>query len=401
MDVSPPRDLEVVLVAQNHYQEGGGEDVVFEAETALLESRGHRVVRYTAHNDDINSMAAPRLAATTFWSTRSYRELRELIGRERPSVAHFHNTFPLISPSAYYAAAAEDVPVIQTLHNYRLLCVNALLFRDGAVCEDCLDGRSLWPGVRHACYRNSRAVSGVAAAMLTTHRRLRTWARRVNTYIAVSEFARGKFVQAGVPAERIRIKPNFLGGEIARGTGDGGYALFAGRLSVEKGVEVLLEAWERLDGRLPLKIAGDGPLAELVAERVGGMSSVEWLGPRPRAEVLSLLQGAALVIHPSLAYENMPIYQIEAFATGVPAVVSGHGALAEMVEDGVVGRHFTPGDAADLAVKVIELMDDPEERGRMSRQARELFKRKYTAERNYDQMIEIYRDALGQTETGE
>jgi glycosyltransferase involved in cell wall biosynthesis len=396
-----PRDLDVVLVAHNHYQEGGGEDVVFEAEAALLESRGHRVVRYEAHNDDIGSMAAPRLAGRTFWSTRSYRELRELIGRERPSIAHFHNTFPLISPSAYYAAAAEGVPVIQTLHNYRLLCVNALLFRDGAACEDCLEGRSLWPGVRHACYRKSRAVSGVAAAMLTTHWKLRTWARKVHTYVALSEFARGKFVQAGLPAERIRIKPNFLGVNAACGAGDGGYALFAGRLSAEKGVEVLFEAWKRLDGRLPLKIVGDGPLAELVAERSAGMSSVEWLGARPRTEVISLLQGAALVVHPSLAYENMPIYLIEAFATGSPAIVSGHGALAEMVEDGAVGRHFAPGDAGDLAAKVAALMDDPGERERMSRQARKLFERSYTEERNYDLLMEIYRGALAPPETEE
>src|SRR5215212_4268687 len=249
-----------ILLAHNEYQQPGGEDQIFRSEAALLEAHGHQVLRYAAHNDRVAGMNPVALAGSTVWNRASYRELQSMIRRERPQVAHFHNTLPLISPAGYYAAKAEGVPVVQTLHNYRLLCPNALFFRDGHVCEDCQGKLVPWPGVLHACYRESRPASAAMAAMLTTHRALQTWTEQVDVYIATTEFAREKFVQGGLPAEQLVVKPNFLHPAPSPGQVRGDFALFVGRLSPEKGVGTLLETWKRSRVRVPLKIVGDGPL---------------------------------------------------------------------------------------------------------------------------------------------
>src|SRR5215218_10268668 len=277
-----------ILLIHNEYQQPGGEDQVFAAEAKLLEDNGQRVLRYSVHNDQVAGMNLMTLAASTIWNRSSYHELRAVIHKERPQVAHFHNTLPLISPAGYYAAKAERVPVVQTLHNYRLLCPNALFFRDGHVCEDCQGKFVPWPGVLHACYRGSRPASAVVAAMLTTHRALRTWTEQVDVYIATTEFAREKFVQGGLPVEKLVVKPNFLHPAPTPGKVQGDYALFVGRLSPEKGIGTLLAAWKRLRTRIPLKIVGDGPLAEEVANATKALERAEWLGRQPREGVLTL-----------------------------------------------------------------------------------------------------------------
>src|SRR5581483_9761958 len=193
-------------------------------------------------------------AARTVWSRPAYRVLRELLRAHRPAVAHFHNTFPLISPAAYYACRAERVPVVQTLHNFRLLCPNALFFRDGRVCEDCLGKAVPWPGVAHKCYRGSRSASAAVCTMLTVHRALGTWHTAVDRFIALTDASRRKFVAGGLPADKIAVKANFVDPDPGPGTGAGGYGVFVGRLSAEKGVGTLLKAWQQLGRDVPLKI---------------------------------------------------------------------------------------------------------------------------------------------------
>src|SRR5918995_7060232 len=292
-----------ILLAHNEYQQPGGEDQVFAAEAALLESHGHRVLRYRVHNDQVAGMDPVTLAGSTVWNRSTHRELRTLIRQERPQVAHFHNTLPLISPAGYYAAKAEGVPVVQTLHNYRLLCPNALFFRDGGVCEDCMGKAITWPGVVHKCYRGSRAASGLVTTMLATHRALRTWTNKVDVYIALTEFARRKFIEGGLPVERITVKPNFVDPDPGPGTSGEGHALFVGRLSPEKGVDTLLAAWERLKGSAPLKIVGDGPLREQVVAAANRHPRVVYLGHRPTEEVYALMKEASMLIFPSGWYE--------------------------------------------------------------------------------------------------
>jgi glycosyltransferase involved in cell wall biosynthesis len=385
-----------VLLVHNYYQQPGGEDQSFAAEGVLLEARGHEVIRHTVHNDRVGEYGRVRLAARTVWSAESYGEIRALIARERPDVIHCQNTFPLISPSAYYAAAAEGVPVVQTLHNYRLVCPAAVLFRRGKVCEACVGKALPWPGVLHGCYRSNRLASAAVAAMLTAHRAAGTWRRTVTTYIALTEFARAKLAEGGLPADRIWVKPNFVDPDPGPGPGGGGYALFVGRLSPEKGIDTLLEAWRGVGGVPPLRIVGDGPMAARVHEAVRTIPGVEWLGRRTRPEILRLMGEAAFLVFPSTWYEGLPLTIVEAFSRGLPVIASALGSMAEIVEDGRTGLHARPGDAGDLRARVQWAADRLEVLARMRRAARAEYEAKYTAARNYDLLRAIYADAVGQ-----
>jgi glycosyltransferase involved in cell wall biosynthesis len=301
---------------------------------------------------------------------------------------HVHNTLPLISPAVYHAARAEGIRVIQSLHNYRLLCPSALLFRDSHVCEECLGRVVPWPGVVHGCYRGSRAATSVVALMLTTHRALGTWNDAVDAYIAMSQFARDKFVQGGMPGEKIVIKPNFVD-DPGCGNHQGGYALFVGRHSPEKGLRTLLDAWADLT--VPLKIAGGIPQPEMVS---ASPASVTWVGRPPKDELVALMQDAAVLVFPSEVYEGFPVTIAEAFATGLPVVASRLGAMIELVDDGRTGAHFEAGNAADLRRAIRRLFADPDSLRRMSAHARAEFEQKYTADRNYQILSDIYRSAL-------
>jgi glycosyltransferase involved in cell wall biosynthesis len=383
-----------ILAVHNRYQRPGGEDQVFVDETALLEARNHRVLRYEVHNDQVEQVNRLTLAKDTVWNTSAYRELGALIRRERPHVVHFHNTLPLVSPSGYYAARAEGVPVIQTLHNYRLLCPVALFFRDGRVCEDCMGKAVPWPSVVHRCYRGSRTASGVIATMLTVHRALRTWTEMVDVYVALTEFARNKFIEGGLPAGKVVVKPNFVAPDPGRGQGGGGYALFVGRLAPEKGTGTMLAAWDRLGTRIPLKIVGDGPLRDQVLGAAAKQSNVEWLGHRPVEDVHALMGKADMLVFPSRWYETFGRVAAEAFAAGTPVIAANIGAVAELVEHGRTGLKFRPGDPEDLVTQVEWALSHPAELQSMREEVRAEFEAKYTAERNYRALMEIYEAAL-------
>jgi glycosyltransferase involved in cell wall biosynthesis len=385
-----------VVVVHNHYQLPGGEDEVFRAETELLESRGHRVVRFTVDNHSIKGMGPVALATTAVWSRAMYRDLRALFRRERPDVAHFHNTQPLVSPSAYYAARSEGVAVVQSLHNFRLACVNGVLFRDGHVCEDCLGKRVAWPGVVHACYRGSVGASGVTAAMVGLHRMIGTWRGAIGAYIALSEFSRKKFIEAGLPGAKVFVKPNFLPSDPGPGEHGGQFGLYVGRISPEKGLGILQQAWEVLGQECRLKVIG-GP----VPEERSASSSIEWLGPLPKARVFEEMKAAAFLVFPSECYENCPMTIIEAYATGLPVIVSGKGSAAEMVHDGRTGWHFRASDPADLAATVRRAVADVQGRASMGQAARREFESRYCGGWNYTRMMEIYRAVLARPAEGE
>lgn len=386
-----------LLLCHNYYQQRGGEDQSFEDEARLLENHGHDVVRYTVHNDEIEQMSRVSVARRTLFNRRTLDELRTLIRRQRPDVMHCTNTFPLISPAAYAAARAEGVAVVQALRNYRLLCPSALLMRDGRVCEDCVGKTFAWPGVRHACYRDSRAATAVVATMLAAQRVRKTWDRDVDLFYTLTEFARQKLIEGQLPAERIVVKPNFVDPDPGIGPGGGDYAVFVGRLSPEKGLDTLLAAWAQLADRdinIPLKIIGDGPQAELVRAAALVNSNIEWLGRRPLAEALSIVGDASFLVMPSIWYETFGRTIIEAYAKGTPVIASNLGAMAELVDHGFTGMHFQPGDPGDLASKVNEMLSDDVRLSAMRRAARGEYERKYTAESNYQQLLAIYERAL-------
>ena len=386
-----------VLVAHNAYQYAGGEDAVFRNETQLLRQNGHEIFEYLDDNRRIPELGNTRLGMETMWSRSSYERLSALIAESRPDVVHFHNTFPLISPSAYYAARKHRVPVVQTLHNFRLLCANANFMRDGRVCEDCLTRSLPFAGVLHKCYRNSRTASAGVAAMVTLHDALGTWRNMVDVYIALSEFARSKFVAGGLPQHKIVVKPNCLTDDPGLGLGQRTFALYVGRLSPEKGIATLVSAWERIGDRLPIKIVGEGPEAARVRDAAREFPGIELLGAEPRARVLSLLKEASVLVIPSICYENFPVVAAEAFATGTPVLVSDIGSLPSIVESGQTGVLFRPGDATDLAEKVMWLVGHPAELDAMRPRARVEFERKYSACVNLTLLLRAYRRALDST----
>jgi glycosyltransferase involved in cell wall biosynthesis len=382
-----------ILTAHNYYLEPGGEDQVFRSEAHLLEDRGHAVLRHSVDNHRTTGMSRFRIAAAAVWNRSAGREFRWLMSAHRPEVVHFHNTFPLLSPACYDAAREGGATVIQTLHNYRLLCPGALLERGGSPCESCVGRQLAWPGILHGCYRASRAATAALAGMTAVHRAAGTWSRAVDVYVALTRFAKARFVEGGLPADRVVVKPNFVWPDPGRGAGSGGYAFFAGRMSEEKGIATLSAAWPLLDGALPLKAAGDGPLAGTLT----GVPGVEWLGRRTREDVLGLMRDASFLVFPSLCYEGLPMAILEAFACGLPVIASRRGAMAEIVEDGRTGLLFRPGDAGDLAATVAWAAAHPSELSRMRREARAEFESRYTAGLNYQALLEIYERARSST----
>jgi len=379
-----------ILSVHNSYQTPGGEDQVFAQEAELLRSHGHQVVLYHTSNEQVKGKNPLVLLGDTIWNKRAHSELLALMRRERPDVVHVHNTFPVISPAVYYAANDAGIPVVQTLHNFRMLCPAGTLFRDGHVCEDCIGKRVPWPGVIHGCYRNSRLATAAGAAMLATHNYKQTWSKAVSAYIALTDFARNKFIQAGFPAEKILVKPNYLQADPGVGEGTGNYALFVGRLTAEKGISTLLEAWRQIGTELPLQIAGDGPMAPEVEKASREMQGVTWLKWLPREEILERMKHASALILPSTWYEPFGMILVEAFAVGLPVIASDLGSMSVIVDHQRTGLHFEAGNATSLVEAVRWFRAHRAEVALMRSQVRLEYEMKYTAERNYAQLMNIY-----------
>jgi glycosyltransferase involved in cell wall biosynthesis len=370
--------------------QSGGEDHVFSAETDLLRKNGHKVTRFVERNKNIHSFNKFKLGFQTIWSEHSRQILKKLFKEIRPDIVHFHNTFPLISPSAYLACNELNIPCVQTLHNFRLLCPNALFFRNGHLCEHCISKIVPWPGLIYSCYRNSFIQSATVVTMLAIHNFLKTWNKYIDRFIVFTEFAKKKFVEGGLFEHKIMVKPNFATfdpGEIKeRDT----FALYVGRLSKEKGLQTLLLAWKGLRD-IPLKIVGEGPMMDEVRLKVKRMKSVEVVGHCSHEQTIDMMKKASMLIFPSECYEGFPLTVIEAFAAGLPVIASRLGAMAELIEDGRTGLHFRPGDYLDLSEKVLGLYFKSEERKRIGMEARTEFLSKYTGQINYEMLMKIYK----------
>jgi glycosyltransferase involved in cell wall biosynthesis len=380
-----------IVVVHNFYQQAGGEDQVFADEASLLESNGHSVERFTVHNSAVESMGKLQVARKTIWNTQVADALADVVRKTNATIVHFHNTFPLISPAAYQAVRKQGAAVVQTLHNYRLICPSATFFRDNKVCEDCAGRTIPWPAVVHSCYRNNRSASAAVAVMLTVHRTRGTYRNDVDAYIALTEFSRGKFVDAGLPADRIFVKPNFVQPDPGPGSGKGNYAVFVGRLTAEKGISFLLRAWKKIGNTLPLKILGDGPLRAQVEAQASCTAGIEYLGRKPLPEIYAMIGEARALVFPSLWYEGLPRTIVEAFAKGTPVVASRLGSMAELITPGMDGLLFEPGNEADLAAQIASLTANP---AAMRAAARSRFEETYTAQRNYPALMAIYESAL-------
>ncbi|WP_167320954.1 glycosyltransferase family 4 protein [Desulfomicrobium baculatum] len=358
-----------------------------ESEAAMLASNDIAVRIYEEYNHGLSEQSLLRMVLDAFWSRRSAQRLEAEISLFKPDVVHVHNFFPRISPAVFWVARRLGVPTIMTLHNFRYACAQGMLLRDGQICELCL-GRSGHWGVFHRCYRGSFLQSLVLVASFGLHKVLGTFKAKVCRYIALNEFCRAKFVAAGLPAELMAVKPNFVDlPKPDQRPRCGG--LFVGRLSPEKGLETLLAALEQQPG-VKFTIVGDGPMAGRVS-RTKTVDTRGWLSPH---DVQQAMCEAAYLVVPSLWYETFGLVVVEAFACGLPVIASRHGALAEIVEDGVTGLLFEPGSANDLARALYWAETHPDEMRAMGQNALEVYQDRYSPDVNYKMLMNIYQEAI-------
>jgi glycosyltransferase involved in cell wall biosynthesis len=386
-----------ILLVHNSYQESGGEDIVFEQERSLLQRAGYTVSEYRRSNWEIADYSAIdriMLAPETVWSRPARRDFFSVLRREKPDIVHVHNTFIVISPSIFSACKQARIPVVQTLHNYRMFCAAGSFFHHGLVCEECLDHGPL-RSLRYGCYRDSRAATAVTAMMIAFHSKRSTWAREIDAFFVLTDFARSRFIKAGLPAEKLRLKPNFICPDPGLRTAEGTYVLFVGRVSPEKGIRTLLSAFDFLPNHIPLRVVGDGPSrAELEQLTRGRRNNICFDGRLSRDETINAIKGARFLVFPSELYENFPLTILESFACGVPVIASAMGAMKEIVSAGRTGLHFRPGDARDLADKIHVAWSHPTLMLNYGSSARIEFQNNFTAEKNLEILSDTYESLL-------
>jgi len=383
-----------LLYLFNLYQQPGGENLWVRSEPELFRARGHDVIIYERDNKEIQGWSLGKKAALLWqarWSRESYAAVRELIRRERPDIAHVYNTLVLLTPSVYYACRDEGVPIVQSVYNYRLLCPAGNFLREGKVCEECVE-HSLLRSIRHACYRDSYVQSAALAATLTSHRRMGTWTSVIDRYLVPTAFMKRKLVENGLPAERITIKPNYHEPDPGLREETDGSVLYTGRLSEEKGIHTLVEAWKLLKNPPLLRIIGDGPLRSSLARTLADHPGlrVELMGLQNHSQVISHLKTASCFVLPSEWYEAFPHVILEAFACAVPILASRIGTLPDVITDGITGMLFDPGSPEDLASKMNWMLQHPATVSNIGIAGRHEYVTKYTADKNYERLLGIY-----------
>jgi glycosyltransferase involved in cell wall biosynthesis len=377
-----------VLMLHNRYLWPGGEDTAMRADIRLLEHFGNTVELMEFRNEHITTFAEKiKTAVNSVYSRRIRSAVETRIEQFKPDFIHVHNPFPGLTPAVYFAANSLGVPVVQTLHNFRLVCPAATCFRDNAVCELCVGKKFPLPGVVHGCYRNSRSGTLILGSMTAIHQMLGTWRQRVQIFVAVSEFLRRKFWDAGLSLAPIEVKPNCVF-DSGIGSGSGGYVLFVGRLDKGKGLEHLLQAWPRVQGARHLAIVGDGPLRDLVKTAAAANSTIRWMGWKSGEEVRRLMKEATLLVFPSESYETFGMPILEAFAAGTPVVASAIGALPELVTHGETGMLVPPASPEALAEAMQGLLVSGKAE-QMRPAARRRYESHYSIEQNYAQLCAI------------
>ncbi len=389
-----------VLFVHNYYQFRGGEDEMADLDTKLLEKNGHDVFFFWKHNKEINNYSPTEkisLVLKPTFSLQIYFKILKIISEFRPDVIHINNFFPLISPSVIYAGLRKKVPVVMSLHDFRLICANGLLLRNSKICEKCFDSPIF--SLIYGCYRNSRTQTFPVYLMISLHKVLDTWSKGISAFITPSDFVRRKFIDAGFAANKIFVRPNYVEDDFVRrfenrGFQKGNYFVFVGRLSEEKGIKILLSAWDILKKenlRFKLKIAGDGPLMGYVRAKARENDLVEVLGFVKKENLVGVIAEAKAMIVPSIWYEVFGRTVIESYALGTPVLASKIGALKDIVIDGVTGALFEP-TPQNIIGKIKNTT--PEEIKSWGQNARKEYLNKYTEEIAYNNLIAIYESVV-------
>lgn len=382
-----------VLIVHNYYQIPGGEDTVVANEKRMLEKHGHKVVLYTRSNLELKKLSGTQklmLPFTTVFNRRTYKEVKRIIRERRIDIVHVHNTLNLVSPSVYYAATACHVPVVQTIHNFRLLCPGATFYRDGHICEDCLE-KGLFCAVKHGCYRESR-LQTLACVINAKFHRMTGIYKKLN-YICLTEFNKDKLLSfKQISPERVFVKPNFvesIDSEIVPPEKREDQFIFVGRLEKLKGVDVLLRAWKMMGDSAPkLLLCGNGPMEEPCKAYIArnGLESVEMIGFVPNAETRKLIANSKGLILPTRWYEGFPMSIVEAFSVGTPVIVSDLGNAGSLVEEGVTGCKFIVDSSEELKKAVFRIAEYPY----IIMNVEEKYSERYTEDQNYKYLMEIY-----------
>ncbi|MFJ4370822.1 glycosyltransferase [Streptomyces chartreusis] len=390
-----------VLVVHNRYASAqpSGENKVVDQEVELLRAAGHQVELFERRSDDIADRSLLGKAALPFlvpWNPAVRTELAARLRTERPDVVHVHNVFPLLSPAVLAACADAGVPAVATLHNYTQVCLPGTLQRDGRPCTECVGSAAPLPAVRHGCYRNSRLATVPLAVSMSVNRR--RWWSGVERFLCISAAQRDVLVRAGMPSERLVVKHNFVPDPDDRRSGAGEHVLYLGRLAEAKGVRLLMTAWDELAAAggvgVPLVIAGTGPLEQEVTAWAAGRDDVRYVGLYDTAECRKAIARSVAVVAPSTWLEAFGLVVVEAMAAGVPVVAAGHGAFAELVEDGVTGLLHRPGEHGSLASCIRRIAAGPDRNQEMGRAARRRYELGFSPAVGLERLVEEYRTAI-------
>lgn len=388
---SPDRSVKILQI-HTRYRSPGGEDAVVEDEHELLERRGHHVRQISFSNPRTRSESVARLI-TAPWNRRALQRVNSAVEDFAPDVMHVHNTWFEATPAIFHTTPRP--PTVLTLHNYRLICANALLYRSGGPCTDCV-GRGPWRGVAHRCYRSSVVSSASAAATITINRAVGTWAH-VDRFIAMTEFARDMHVRGGVEASRISVRPSFAEDPGIRDEPPSAsdYVLYAGRLSQEKGLDVALQAWRMAQQHdLRMVVAGEGP--ERARLESLGEGSVEFMGHVNRSELTALMKDARALILPSRCFEGQPRVLLEAMASGIPIIASSIGGLEETLGGGRAGRLVRP-DHVRSWTEVFRSLDEGSWIDEMGLSGRALYEERHTPARAAETLEAVYVEAVAES----
>lgn len=394
-----------VLLAHNFYGSAApsGENSVYLAEKELLKSHGHPVIEFSRHSDEIRDrgfIGKLQGGLATPWNPFTAKKIRQLLKTGKPDILHVHNTFPLLSPSIFHAVKEFPTATVLTLHNYRIFCAAGSPMRNSLPCMECLDKQNAFPALKYGCYRESRIATFPIVVMIGIHRRIGTWKKCVDAFITLNEFQKEKLIGSGLPSESVYVKPNFYLNpplplpwlERQR------KAVFIGRLSPEKGVHILLKAWKEWGENAPfLELIGDGKERENLQRSLKNTiteKKVCFTGQLPFDQTQKRLAEASLLILPSLCFEGFPMVIREAFALGVPVVASRIGAIPLIIRDGDSGMMFKPGDSTELLRTMKALWENSRKLSDMAEAARKEFETKYTADKNYEILVEIYEMAI-------
>jgi len=374
----------------------GGEDVAVEQESALLNSKGHTVKTLLFDNENmVGFFQKLKAASQAIYNFSSARKIKKAITEFKPDIVHVHNLFFVASPSVLFISHRYKIPVVLTVHNYRLVCSNALLLRNNQVCELCVNKKLPISGIRYKCYRNSRVASALVTAVTGVHKLMNTWKNKVSTYIALNEFSRDRLLQSSLelPASKMVTKPNFVFDPGEGNTERDDFFLFIGRIVKEKGIEILLQAFAAMPEK-KLVVIGNGPEKSLLQDRFLSSTNIQFTGHLDKNEVLAILKKSKACICPSLWYEGSPLTILEAFATGTPVIASRLGSMKETIKDGFNGLHFTAGDPEDLKSKVEMLIQMTRNNNALYKNARQTYLEKYHSDIHYNAIIKIYEQTI-------